>query len=125
MKTDLRDVPLGLDFVLALRPVEYRLRDGNGRLDMGFVAQDVEGLLGDGYNVLDIGPDPDRTLSLRHSHLIAPIVKAVQEQQTQIEAQKAEINTLKTRLRESEDVRAMLRELEARLTRAEARVASK
>jgi hypothetical protein len=120
-KTDLRDVPLGLDFILALRPVEYRLRDGNGRLDMGFVAQDVESLLGDGYNVLDVGPDTDRTLSLRHSQLIAPLVRAVQQQQAQIEAQRAEINALKAHLRESEDVRAILRDLEARLVRAEAR----
>jgi hypothetical protein len=122
-KTDLRGVPLGLDFVMALRPVAYRLRDGNGRLDMGFVAQDVESLLGNGYNVLDVGSDPDRTLSLRHSHLIAPLVKAVQEQQAQIEAQSAEITALKARLRESEDVRAILRELEARLARAEGRLA--
>jgi hypothetical protein len=83
-KTDIHDISLGLDFVLALRPVEYRLRSGNGKTDMGFVAQDIEALLGDGYNVLDIGGDPERTLSLRHTDLIAPLVKAVQEQETQI-----------------------------------------
>ena len=123
-KTDLRDVPLGLDFVMALRPVEFRLRGGNGRLDMGFVAQDIEKLLGEGYNVLDIGGDPEQTLSLRHSHLIAPLVKAVQEQQAEIGAQRAEIERLKGRLRESEDVKAALRGLETRLAQAEARFAT-
>ena len=104
-KTDVRDISLGLDFVLALRPVEYRLRSGNGKTDLGFVAQDIEALLGDGYNVLDIGGDPERTLSLRHTDLIAPLVKAIQEQQAQIteqsktiQAQEAQIQTLIARL---------------------------
>ena len=48
---------------------------------MGFLAQDVEALLGDGYSVLGIGGDKDRTLSLRYTDLIAPMVKAIQEQQ--------------------------------------------
>lgn len=114
-KSGVRDVPLGLNFVMALRPVEYRLRGGNGRIDMGFVAQDVEALLGEGYNVLDIGADPDRTLSLRHSDLIAPLVKAVQEQQVTIEAQKTEIDALNARLRE----------MDARISRVEAGFASR
>lgn len=97
-KTDVRDVPLGLDFVLALRPVEYRLRNGNGRLDLGFVAQDVEALLGDAYNVVDAGADPERTLSLRHVQLLAPLVRAVQQQQTRIDSQRAEIEALRARL---------------------------
>ena len=93
-KTDVCDLPLGLDFVMALRPVEYRLRGGNGKTDMGFIAQDIEALLGDGYNVLDIGGDPERTLSLRHTDLIAPLVKAVQEQQAQLAAKDARIAAL-------------------------------
>ncbi len=40
-----RELPLGLDFIMALRPVEYRMRKGNERVDMGFLAQDVEALL--------------------------------------------------------------------------------
>jgi hypothetical protein len=90
-KRDVRDLDLGLEFLLQLRPVAYTLRNGNGKTDMGFVAQDIEAVLGDGYNVLGIGGDAERTLSLRHTDLIAPLVKAVQEQQTQIEALKAEL----------------------------------
>jgi hypothetical protein len=52
---------------------------------MGFVAQDVEALLGEDYNVVDAGGDADRTLSLRYTDLIAPLVKAVQEQQKVIQ----------------------------------------
>jgi hypothetical protein len=84
-KDNIRDLDLGLDFVLQLRPVSFTMKQGNGRTDMGFLAQDVEALLGDDYNVLGIGSDKDRTLSLRGTDLIAPMVKAIQEQQSQIE----------------------------------------
>jgi len=56
---------------------------------MGFVAQDAEALVGDEYNVLGIGGDNDRTLSLRYTDLIAPMVKAIQEQQSTIDEQQA------------------------------------
>ncbi len=97
-KKDVVDLDLGLDFVMALRPVSYRLKNGNDRIDMGFVAQDIEALLGDDYNVLAIGGDKDRTLALRHTDLIAPMVKAIQELQTQIESRDARIAALEARL---------------------------
>jgi hypothetical protein len=101
-KKDIRDLDLGLDFVLQLRPVSFTMKQGNGRTDMGFLAQDVEALLGDDYSVLGIGGDQDRTLSLRYTDFMAPLVKAVQEQQAQIEAQRSEINLLKAKLAELE-----------------------
>jgi trimeric autotransporter adhesin len=97
-KTGIRDLDHGLDVVMGLRPVSYQLKGGNGRTDMGFVAQDVEALLGDEYNVLGIGGDRDRTLSLRYTDLIAPMVKAIQEQQGTIERQQAQIEALRTAL---------------------------
>jgi hypothetical protein len=93
-KKDVRDLSLGLDFVMSLRPVEYRLREGRGTVDMGFVAQDVEALLGNGYSVLDIGGDEGRTLSLRYTDLIAPLVKAMQEQQREIAELKKKLASL-------------------------------
>ena len=76
---------LGLDFVLKLRPVEYELKGGNDRTDMGFLAQEVEALLGEDYNVLTVGGDAERTLSMRYTDLIAPLVKGIQEQNRRIE----------------------------------------
>ncbi len=112
-KTDIRDLDLGLDFVMALRPVSFTMKQGSGRTDMGFVAQDVEALLGDGYGVLGIGGDKDRTLSLRYTDLMAPMVKAIQEQQATIEAQQAQIETLKNALADRD------RALEGRLAALE------
>jgi hypothetical protein len=97
-KSDVRDLDVGRDFVMALRPVSFTVDGGDGRTDMGFLAQDVEGLLGDGYGVLGIGGDPERTLSLRYTDLIAPLVKAVQEQQQTIASQQALIEELLTRV---------------------------
>ena len=96
-KENIRDLDLGLDFVLQLRPVSFTMKQGNGRTDMGFLAQDVEAVLGDDYNLLGIGGDKDRTLSLRGTDLIAPMVKAIQEQQTQIEIRDARIAVLEAR----------------------------
>jgi hypothetical protein len=94
-KEDVQELATGLPLVLALRPVTYRYKSGNSRQNMGFVAQDVEEVLGNAYNVVDAGGDADRTLSLRYAQLIAPLVKAVQEQQAQIEALRAELTELK------------------------------
>ena len=97
-KTDIRDISLGLDFVLGLRPVQYKLKVGNGRTDMGFLAQDVEALLGERYNVVGVGGDPDRTRTLRYTDLIAPLVKAIQEQQVMLDARAARVDELERRL---------------------------
>jgi hypothetical protein len=93
-KSNVRDLDLGRDFVMALRPVSFTVDGGDGRTDMGFLAQDVEALVGDGYSVLGLGADPERTLSLRYTDLIAPLVKTVQEQQALIEQLLARVASL-------------------------------
>ena len=113
-KKHVRDLALGLDFVLKLRPVEYELKNGNGRTDMGFLAQDIEALLGESYNVLTVGGDPDRTLSMRYTDLIAPLVKGIQEQNRQIEELRATI----------EQQRLEVQALKARLDRPEVQVST-
>jgi hypothetical protein len=97
-KEDIEDIGYGLDFIKALRPVQFRMKTGDGRTDFGFIAQDIEGLLGDGYSILGIGGDAERTLSLRYTDFISPMVKAMQEQQEIIERQKQQIETLEARL---------------------------
>ena len=98
LKEDVREISKGLDLIAALRPVEYRLKNGNGRTDFGFIAQQIESLLGTDYNVLGVGEDADRTLSLRYTDLIAPMVKAMQEQQDEIELLRSENKALTLRL---------------------------
>ncbi len=126
-KTDIRDLDLGLDFVLALRPVAFTMKSGNGRTDMGFIAQEVEALVGEGYNVLGIGGDKERTLSLRYTDLIAPMAKAIQEQQAQLDAKDARIAELEANAAAQQSrldgQAAQLEALLARMARLEAAAA--
>jgi hypothetical protein len=98
VKKDIQDIGYGLGFIKQLRPVQFRRKNGNDRIDFGFIAQDIETLLGTGYNVLGIDGDTDRMLSLRYTDFIAPMVKAMQEQQAQIDEQKAMIEELKAEI---------------------------
>jgi hypothetical protein len=75
------------------------------RLNWGFIAQDIEKLVGEENAILTIGGDEDRTLGLRYTDFVAPLVKAVQEQQL-------EINSLQEQL-EKRDVQ--IQALEASL----------
>jgi trimeric autotransporter adhesin len=99
-KKDIQDITRGLAFIKALHPVEYRMirKEGEDRLNFGFIAQDIEALLGDKYNILDIGPDKDRSLSLRYTDFLAPMVKTMQEQQKLIIAMRAEMDQLKAEM---------------------------
>jgi len=98
LKKDIEDTSLGLDFIKSLRPVEFRMKTGNDRVDLGFIAQDIEALLGTDYNVLGIGGGEERRLSLKYTHFIAPIVRAMQEQQEIIENQQFLIESLLQRI---------------------------
>jgi hypothetical protein len=86
LKTDIQSLTAGLDFIKKLKPVSYVMKDlDDKRTNWGFIAQDIEALLGTGNAVLTIGNDKDRTLGLRYTDFVAPLVKAVQEQQNEID----------------------------------------
>ncbi|MEM7695000.1 MAG: DUF2793 domain-containing protein [Pseudomonadota bacterium] len=104
-KVDVRETLLGLDFVNALRPVDFRwnyredysggepddLGKVRGRFHHGFLAQDVAALIED--TGLDFGGYQDHQIaggsdvkSLGYSEMIAPLVKAVQELSARLSA---------------------------------------
>jgi hypothetical protein len=90
LKKDILDLDAGLSFIKQLRPVSYRMKSGDTRLNWGFVAQEVEVLVGTENAVLSVGEDTDRTLGLRYSDFVAPLVKSSQELSEQVEALQAE-----------------------------------
>lgn len=116
-KTDVADLDYGLDFVNSLRPVTYRyaFRDSDSegvRTHMGFIAQEVEQVLGDDASSrgvwtssefettgeLDENDNPvtldiDRQ-GLRYEELIAPMVKAIQELSATVQTLTARIEAL-------------------------------
>jgi hypothetical protein len=117
-KTDVVDCDLGLNFVLALRPIAYRQlvgkvevsKDGlntetpvpGDRVHRGFGAQQVREVLGQfgldgrtfaGWCLADPA-DPESRQALRHEQFIAPMVKAIQEQAAQIAELRAQVTKL-------------------------------
>ena len=108
---DHKGVALGLDFIKQLTPVAftwkiggYETQEGSDelvpikgtRLHQGFFAQDVKAVADamaidfGGWISSDIA-DPEAQQSLRLEEFIAPIVKAIQEQQTIIEVLQARL----------------------------------
>jgi hypothetical protein len=92
-KSNIKDSPLGLDFIKTLRPVSYfKNNDENKKTEYGFIAQEVEEALinvGDKNNGV-VHVDPNGDYSLRYNDIIPITVKAVQEQQELIEELKKE-----------------------------------
>lgn len=105
LKKDIKSLDVGLDFIMKLNPVSYHMKDLNdGKLNWGFLAQDIETLVGDENAILTVGGDADRTLGLRYTDFIAPLVKAVQEQQALIDYLKDRLDQNEREIRLLKDV---------------------
>lgn len=85
LKSDVQDTTLGLDFVEALRPVEYRLTaDPTRQKAYGFIAQEVEALGVGGTSL--VFDDPERETGgikghkvIHYQSYVAVLTKAIQE----------------------------------------------
>ena len=85
LKSDVQDTTLGLDFVEALRPVEYRLTaDPTRQKAYGFIAQEVEALGVGGTSL--VFDDPERETGgikghkvIHYQSYVAVLTKALQE----------------------------------------------
>ena len=109
-KDNIKDSGLGLNFLKTLRPVSYfRNNDVNKKTEYGFIAQELEDAFnkaGDTNNAV-ISKDDKGMYGVRYNDFIAITVKAVQEQQEEIEAlKKANAELMKTN-------EAILKRLEA------------
>jgi trimeric autotransporter adhesin len=93
-KTDIKNLSDGLDLIKKLRPVSYRMKNGDNRTNWGFIAQDIEELVGTENAVLTIGGDSLRSLGLRYSDFVAPLTKSVQELLEKIESLEKENSQL-------------------------------
>jgi subtilisin family serine protease len=77
----------GLDFISALRPVEFtRIAEEAQTKYMGFIAQEVKALTGDGYGVVY---GEEGSMGMAYAELIAPLVKAIQELTARLEVLEA------------------------------------
>jgi hypothetical protein len=106
-KTDIQDATFGLDFVKGLRPITYKWKQTAGRAGVrdhhGFIAQEVQALLGDDAASMGIWNDghiPASTaeteddvdieeswvMSLRYNQFIPILTKALQELEARVAA---------------------------------------
>ena len=100
-KTEIVDLPIGLDFINAVRPVKFKwaTRDGNikdGRTDAGFIAQElqaVENSKSVDYLRLVLSENSEK-LEAAPNKLFPVLVKAIQELSAKNEALEARIKTL-------------------------------
>jgi len=123
-KKDIRalDPDLGLDFIEKLQPVSYRFNNGDETERYGFIAQDLEQALPaslhdtiqrsepeHGLALIERQNDNDRTYRVSYGELFAPIVKAIQQQQQEIEAERQQNAELHHALAAVEDQVAALK----------------
>jgi hypothetical protein len=99
-KKNINNLDLGLNLIKKLRAVSYnhKIDDNDTALSTGFIAQELEqslielGVKENEYHILQHKPDKDKTQSqywLDYTKMIPVLVKAMQEQQKQIEELKA------------------------------------
>jgi len=90
-KSNIEDLPVGLDFINALNPVKFdwSRRDGSmpGAKDIGFIAQDLDNVQ-DEFNIADyanlvLKENPDK-LEASYGKLVPVLVKAVQELSSEV-----------------------------------------
>jgi len=90
-----------LDKIMQLTPITYQqilLENGDiGDVEYGLTAQDVQNVFPDMVGVFEV-KDNIEYLGLSYTQLIAPTIKAIQEQQQQIEELKTTIQSLITRI---------------------------
>jgi hypothetical protein len=103
-KTNIENLNTGLDLILALRPVKFtwNMRDyGNvGNKDIGFIAQEVDSvqnITGEADNIKLVNTNNDEQYWMQRDNLIPILVKAIQQQQSQIELLKQRILNLENK----------------------------
>ena len=121
-KENIREISGAKGFIMALQPIAYTLKDGDGgRIHMGFGAQQVaqaaaEHGMGDLslYQAVVVEPDgseryfregvPDESLcwGLNYSELIAPLVRTVQELETRLSQMEQAVHGLSGQTNETE-----------------------
>jgi hypothetical protein len=80
----------GLEVINELNPVSYNWK-ADGKADEGLIAQEVQEIVPNA-----VSGSEEEHYQMDYSKLVVHLVKAVKEQQTQIEALQSEINLLKT-----------------------------
>jgi hypothetical protein len=99
LKQDIENVTYGLNEILLLQPKAYNWKNREQKnKSLGLIAQDVQSVI---KEIVHIGEDENKTLSLSYTELIPVLIKAIQEQQEIIEEQESKLKSLTSELDEN------------------------
>jgi hypothetical protein len=124
LKTDIINMQQGIDELMKLRPVTYRMKaDTSKAIRFGFIAQEIEKVMPEVVNK----PKSDKQFySVNYAELVPVLTKAVQEQQSEIEKLKAELAgvksenaSLKSELTETAELKSRIGKIEQMLQASE------
>ena len=113
-KNTITDSDLGLDFINRLSPKSY-IFNNKTRTHYGMIAQDVETVLTDigktgtdfaGFIKADVSDAQDGSAykyGLRYTEFVSPLIQAVKDLKTQLDAEKAKVSALEARVTALED----------------------
>lgn len=89
LKRDIKDLQYGMSQVRELHPVTYRLKEGEDRVRLGLIAQEVQKIVPEVVHT-----DPSGTLLLDYVSLVPVMINAIQQEEKVIERQQAQIDSL-------------------------------
>lgn len=94
LKKDITKLSYGLDEILKLRPVEYfwKHKDQDQK-SLGLIAQEVDAVIS---NIVQVGDNNDKTLTVSYTELIPVLIRAIQEQENKIETLESKLEYYKS-----------------------------
>jgi len=94
LKKNIADLNYGLYAVMSMRPVQFDWKDNSEKVKkIGFLAQELRNVIPEAV----VGDETKENLAVNYIELIPVLVKAIQEQQKQIEQLKQDVNKLSRR----------------------------
>lgn len=100
LKENVRDIDIGLDAIMALKPRRFDWKEGKGQDKKnvaGFIAQEFEQVFPECVGVSKAGEDGIEYKNINHETLIPTLVKAIQEQQDLITILTARVAQLESK----------------------------
>jgi len=96
LKENIKEIPYGLEEVLKMKPVEYDWKEKRGgKHDIGVIAQDIEKLIPEIIKENKDLKTKEDFKSVDYGKMVAVLIKAIQEQQEEIDCLKANYDQLK------------------------------
>lgn len=87
-KTNIQDLKYGIDDVMKLRPVTYNWKENDNGTRIGFIAQELEQVIG------EVVVNDEGKYGVRYTEIIPVLVSAIQEQHQIIEELQAKLKQL-------------------------------